>query len=413
MNGPVSTAGSAGPAQVERWPSEIPLLVLVALAAAGIWFFLVFSIIGVLYAALIGLFLFFTHLGFVAHLRGSAVRLGPDQFPELHRRVQELAARAGLARVPEAYVMHAGGSLNALATHFLRARMIVLFSDLLDACGDNEAARDMIIGHELGHIRAGHLRYRWFLFPGFLVPLLGTAYSRAREYTCDRYGAALCGDPRAALVGLGILAAGGPHGCRVNLQALAQQRDLLNTGWMTLGKWFGTHPPLSERLAALEPRFVAGSPAPAQGRVRAAGILAVLVLLPAAGIAVALSSFLPHLQEAMAQARQQVAPVEGRQDDAGEPFASVDQVWSDLDSLAAVAETVKEQTGAFPEDEQQLYMAWDGTVMGREAPLDPFDGQRYGYVIQEDRFLLWSAGPDAVSGTGDDISLDSRERPVR
>ena len=144
---------SGQPVRVASWPTEKPLFVLVLLVSLGLWAALAISIIGLVYVALIGLFLFFVHLAFVTHLRGSAVRLGPGQFPELHARVQELARAAGLEREPEAYLLESGGSLNALATKFFRGRMIVLFSDLLDACGDDLAARDMVIGHEVGHLR--------------------------------------------------------------------------------------------------------------------------------------------------------------------------------------------------------------------------------------------------------------------
>ena len=115
---------------MERWPTEIPLLVVVAIAAGCLWLLFALSMIGLIYAVFIGLFLSLSHLGFVAYLRGSAVRLGPDQFPELHARVVHLAHRVGLRKEPEVYVMQAGGSLNALATGFLRSRMVVLFSDL-------------------------------------------------------------------------------------------------------------------------------------------------------------------------------------------------------------------------------------------------------------------------------------------
>src|SRR6185369_3347343 len=156
MEQPGFDATRQGPVVVQRWPTEVPLLVLVVLAAIVIWILLALSLVGMGYAVLIGAFLFLGHVTFVAHLRGSAVRLGPDQFPDLHRRVEELSGRAGLARAPDAYLLQAGGALNALATKFLRSRFIVLYSDLLEACGENASARDMIIGHELGHIRAGH-----------------------------------------------------------------------------------------------------------------------------------------------------------------------------------------------------------------------------------------------------------------
>jgi Zn-dependent protease with chaperone function len=206
------------------------------------------------------------HLGFVSHVRGNAVRLGPDQFPELHERVTLLAQRMGLERVPEAYLMQAGGSLNAFATRFLRSNMIVLFSDLLEQCGDNEAARDMIIAHELGHIRAGHLRWRWLIAPSLIVPFLGMALSRAREYTCDRIGAAGAGDRDGALLGLTILAAGGRYAPLVNREAFVAQRAAFATGWMTIGEWLSSHPPLAKRMVAIDPSLGVGRPASSAAR---------------------------------------------------------------------------------------------------------------------------------------------------
>jgi Zn-dependent protease with chaperone function len=38
----------------------------------------------------------------------------------------------------------------------------------------------MIIGHELGHIRARYLRWLRFVIPGMGVPFLGSLYSQAR-----------------------------------------------------------------------------------------------------------------------------------------------------------------------------------------------------------------------------------------
>ena len=52
-----------------------------------------------------------------------------------------------------------------------------------------------MIAHELGHIHRGHVRWHFVLAPAPLVPFLGAALSRAREYTCDRYGAAGAADP--------------------------------------------------------------------------------------------------------------------------------------------------------------------------------------------------------------------------
>jgi len=229
--------------EVERWPSEVPLLLLCVLFSLAVYLVLLFTVIGLIYAACFAVFFFVAHAALMAHIRGSAVRLGPRQFPDLHRRVDEIAYQIGMEEVPAAYLMQAGGALNAFATRFLGLNVIVLYSELLEACGDNQAARDMIIAHELGHIRAGHLRFRWLIAPASLIPFLGTALSQAREYTCDRYGLVGAGERSGALMGLTILAAGGRHAPRVSQQELARQQEDLNTGWLTIGEWLSTHPP--------------------------------------------------------------------------------------------------------------------------------------------------------------------------
>lgn len=283
---------------VERSSTERPLFVLALLISLVFWVVICISVVGLVYAVCLGAFFFVLHLGFVAHLRGSAVRLAPDQLPELHARVELLARRMGMARAPEAYVMQAGGSLNAFATRFLRANLIVLFAELLDACGDDDAARDMIIAHELGHIHAGHLRWHWLLLPAGFIPFLGTALSRAREYTCDRYGLAGAGSTAGAVRGLTILAAGPRQAARVNLAAFARQRAQLNTGWMTIGEWLSTHPPLVKRVARLDPSLaVAGSGT--AGVLRALGILLLIVSPLVAGgalVATRLPAWLAAIQ---------------------------------------------------------------------------------------------------------------------
>ena len=225
---------------IQPWPSEALLRLGVVLVSCFFWFALLISIIGPLYGFIIGIGVFFAQVAFVAHIRGSGVKLGPQQFPDLYQRVQHLAQRIGLPRCPDVYIMESGGALNAMAMRFFRARMVILYSDLLDACADDPAARDMIVAHELGHLHAGHLNFSWFLFPGRLMPFLGHAYSRACEFTCDRYGMALCGgegggDRDGALRGLAILAAGAKFGPQVNLRAFVEQKQDLDSGWMSIG----------------------------------------------------------------------------------------------------------------------------------------------------------------------------------
>lgn len=386
-------------ATVEPWPTENTLYFFVLLSAILLWIVLAVSIIGLAYVVIFGLVFFFMHLAFVAHVRGNGVRLGEEQFPELHRRVVEVSHRLGVWQVPETYVMQAGGALNAMATRFLGRDLMILYSDLLEACGDDESARDMIIGHELGHVRSGHLRWHWFLLPGLLIPFLGTALSRAREYTCDRYGLAAVDDREGALRGLAILAAGPVYGRRTNLKALAHQRVDLDTGFMTLGEWLSTHPPLSKRIAALDPRLLpAGGPwrrGPLRAGLGLTGIVAVPFVL-GTWAAVRLPGWVEEISEAAAV----------QQEAARDPAAARAAVDRDFARLSGVIESFRSANGRLPRSIVEVQEAWTEAFPSEPVPLDPFDGYSYGYETAEWGYVLWSSGPDGVPNTGDDIAFE-------
>lgn len=412
----VSSPPDTQRSRIERWPSEIPLLLLVALAAVGIWLLLAFSIVGIFYAVFLALFFFLAHVLMVTHIRGSAVRLGPSQLPELYQRVEALSREAGLSTTPEAYVMESGGALNAFATRFLRSRVIVLYSDLLDACADDPEARDMIIGHEIGHIHAGHLNWHWFLAPGMFVPFLGAAYSRARELTCDRYGAALSGSPAGAVRGLALLAAGPKQAAKVDLEAFVAQSQSLDTGWMTLGRWLSSYPPLCERIAHLEPTLRGDGRIATRGPLRAIGILLACFALPlVAGVggAAALWSRLNESLETLGELESYEADDDGydEEDDAfafeGDPEAIALRAREELEQIAAAISDHLDNGGAMPEDWMEIEPIWNAAYPDVPLPEDPFDGLKYGYETTGDGFHLWSSGPDAETLTDDDIDVSS------
>jgi hypothetical protein len=333
----------------------------------------------------------------VASIRGNAVRVGPAQFPELHRRVDELARRIGLRRTPDVYLMQQDGALNAFALRFLRSHMVVLLSDLLEACGDNKAARDMIIGHELGHIRAGHLRARWLLMPASFVPFLGSALSRAREYTCDRYGRAAAGDHEGAVSGLAILSAGGRYGPNVNRTAFAAQRCDLSSVWMTIGEWLASHPPLTKRVAALAPELGSTAQMPARAAlrwVRAAFAGTVVVVIGVGAVSAYLPRFAPN--------RAEMSPFRQRRSDNAEQ-----QVRRDLDRLKRFIEAERKKGRSLPWDVWDLYARWEQAHPHDDDPIDPYSGYWYDYQSKGDEYRVWSTGPDGATNTADDVILES------
>ncbi|MCK4838769.1 MAG: M48 family metallopeptidase [Desulfobulbaceae bacterium] len=388
---------------VERWPTERPLFFLVLISSIVLWVLFTISIIGIIYAGMLGLFFFVSHVVFITHLRGSAIRLGPEQMPDLYDRVEYLSQRIGLDKTPAVYVMQAGGALNALATKLFSANFIVLFSDLLEACGENTEARDMIIAHELGHLKAGHLRGLWFLLPGLIVPFIGSAYSQAREYTSDRYGFAACNDKKLALIGLGILAAGGEQGPKVNLRSFANQGNDLNTTWMTLGRWLSSHPPLVDRIVAVEPTLITNRETRSRGTIGAIALILCFAVVPAVAAVGFGQKIMANVKQAKAtpEVVAQIDQDERRQLTPKEIVMSSQQARKDMVVLSTVIEEYRVKTGEFPMNSDALLAAWKLLHPETKLPVDPFDGYNYGYEIYDGSYVIWSEGPSAENHEDD------------
>jgi len=204
----------------------------------------------VFYIALLGLLAFLGRGLALGRLRGSAILVSPRQLPLLHSLAVAHAQKLGMAKIPNVYVVESGGLLNAFATRFLGRDFVIVHSDVLDlALQQGEAAVGFVVAHELGHVWRGHLKYRWLTLPGRFVPYLGSAYSRACEYTCDQVGA-FC-QPDGAINGLLALAAGKllyPH---IDPREFAAQAETDRGFWIRRAELMASHPRLPKRVAAL------------------------------------------------------------------------------------------------------------------------------------------------------------------
>lgn len=176
-------------------------------------------------------------------------------------KLSNASRRLGLKEAPKTFVVQSEGSLNAFAMKFISRPFVIIYSGLIDACTDPRQV-DFVIAHEVGHVAAGHLKWLGFLAPARFVPWLGTAYSRACEYTCDRCGLAVVEDRESADRGLLVLAAGGKSAMQANVQTFMEQR--LETGrfWSATVELGSTHPFLCKRVAALREFQDPGSIAP-------------------------------------------------------------------------------------------------------------------------------------------------------
>lgn len=220
-----------------------------AQAAAGV----------VVYVVMGALAVWMMHGMMVGRLRGNGVRVGPRQFPTVYKLVAHHAHQLGMKTIPDVFVMESGGMLNAFATRFGGRDFVVIYSDVLALAEERgDAAVGFIIGHELAHVARGHLKHRWLTLPGRMVPYLGAAYSRACEYTCDRFGA-YC-QPDGAVDGLLVLAAGRSLYRNVDAKEYARQVETEKGFFVSRAELMSTHPHLPKRVAAI---LAAGASVPA------------------------------------------------------------------------------------------------------------------------------------------------------
>lgn len=242
---------SSTPSLVYR--NEAPLFTIAFLISLAAWAALGIGTMGValVYVVLAFVFYVFAQSAFISYLQGTATQITAGQFPDLHERIRGCAAKLGVTPVPDAYLLHGNGAFNAFATRFLGRNFIVLMSDVVDALEPEPEALNFYIGHELGHIRRSHLVWGPLLFPASLLPLLGAAYSRAREYTCDLHGLACCASAAVASRGLAALAAGGRRWKTLDAGRYVGQVESSAGFWMSFHELIASYPWLAKRMARI------------------------------------------------------------------------------------------------------------------------------------------------------------------
>jgi heat shock protein HtpX len=222
--------------------------------------------------------------------------LAPDELPDVHRIVRELAARADLPSVPQLYYV-ASKMLNAFAVGTRQDSAIAVTDGLMRSMTMRQLAG--ILAHETSHIRSGDLKVMaiadvltritnfmsmlgligipalfgagidipWLgilllIFAPTIGGLLQLGLSRTREYDADLDGAALTGDP------VGLASA---------LDTLERRQGNVWEGLFPAGRvpspsLLRTHPATKDRITRLlaltgeaEPKIVASGARPEPG----------------------------------------------------------------------------------------------------------------------------------------------------
>ncbi|MGQ3052168.1 MAG: M48 family metalloprotease [Roseateles sp.] len=216
-----------------------------------VWLGLIVGTLGVVLAVLLlGFVLYvFAQSALVAHVRGNGVELSAEQFPDLHGQFTNCCEKLGMTQAPEAYVLQGGGVLNAFAAQFLGRRFVVLLSGVVDAMQAHPDGVRFYVGHELGHLKRGHALLDLLRMPVLWLPLIGGAYARAKETTCDLHGLACSSSGESAARALAALSAGPQRWQHMDMAAYARQARHGKGFWMSFHELTSGYPWLTKRVA--------------------------------------------------------------------------------------------------------------------------------------------------------------------
>jgi len=179
----------------------------------------------------------------IAHLKGNAIEVSEQQLPELHRQLVQSCEALGYRTRQRMYIQNGNGVLNAFATWFLGRQYVILLSNIVEAMSSSPNGVRFYIGHELGHVfRHDNPIIATLRWPALRLPLLGAAFSRARETSCDLHGLA-CSDSReSAARSLMALAAGERGWAQVSLEAYRSQLAEATGFWMSFHELIASYP---------------------------------------------------------------------------------------------------------------------------------------------------------------------------
>ncbi|HUX73018.1 MAG TPA: hypothetical protein VMV25_03890 [Steroidobacteraceae bacterium] len=119
--------------------NENPLKIIAAIISLFVWGALLVVTKGLIliYVALIGLIYLFAQSGLVSHIKGTGVKVSPDQYPDIHAQLEQSCRTVELTNVPDCYVLRMN-VFNALATRFLGCSFVVLYAEVVDAPRDRQ-----------------------------------------------------------------------------------------------------------------------------------------------------------------------------------------------------------------------------------------------------------------------------------
>lgn len=232
-------------------PKEKKYFTAAVVISAIVWVLILVSCFGIIYVLLGALIAWIANGLLIARIKSESVQIDDKQYPELSATFLEMCQRLNVAKIPDLYILQAGGVLNAFATRHSGRNFVVIYSSFLEATGPASSQIKFLIGHEIGHIQRNHLLKHLLLIPSFIVPLIGEAYRRACEATCDRFGAFAANDLEGATRALLILGAGREAALHLDPSQFALQHFKERGFFISWHELISNYPTLSQRVSNL------------------------------------------------------------------------------------------------------------------------------------------------------------------
>ncbi|MBI2463642.1 M48 family metallopeptidase [Candidatus Peregrinibacteria bacterium] len=189
----------------------------------------------------------------MADIRLNGIKLSEKQYKNFYAIYRKTAEELGIKKIPNAYIIHAAGELNAFAIKIARKRMVVFYAELVETLTEGDKLDELhaVAAHELTHVKLRHIYYWFLLIPFNFFPFFGKMLSRAREYSADRGALAICGDTKIVTQALVKLAAGKFVAKEVDIDEYIQNAHSERGFFIILARLMATHPPIPTRIQAL------------------------------------------------------------------------------------------------------------------------------------------------------------------
>jgi len=237
---------------IESWMFRVPYeniaLILTLTILFLISFFLYTFNIYIFILLLVGA-LIYVHLQQAQYL-GNAIRVHSKQYPEIFETFKSNAEKLGINKA-SLYIIQ-DPYLQAF-TLGISSCTVVLTSALVEQLNQKEL--NFVIGHELGHYKAGHTKISTLLVPigssNVLSNLVFGFWNRKTEYSCDRCGLIITRDVDSAISALIKISIGKVLYEKLDIKGYVSQIKTANRTSVKFSELLGDHPLTTNRIRNL------------------------------------------------------------------------------------------------------------------------------------------------------------------